>query len=58
MTTNMPLRQKLITLLQVLFSMPGEILEEVIDENNREDQEFLERLRQNATGQPANHETA
>lgn len=57
MTSNQPLRQKLVTLLRVLFSLPGDVLDEVIDENNAEDAAFLDRLRQNAAAQ-TNHETA
>lgn len=37
--------------------MPADILDEVIEENNREDEAFLSRL-QNATGHSQANETA
>lgn len=46
----MPLREKIKTLLQVLFSLPGEILEEVVDENIQEEL-------QHTTPQQANETT-
>lgn len=52
-----PLMARLKTVLQMLFSLPGEILDEVIEENNREDAEFLERLQHATCHQQAN-ETA
>lgn len=40
----MPFRDRLVTFMRLLFAMPGEILDEIIDENAQEDAELLETL--------------
>lgn len=52
-----PLKTRLTKVLQMLFSLPGDILDDVIDDNNREDQELLDRLQHAAPQSQANETT-